>query len=183
MSYNKLELNKLDAARQKEMASSSVTELVQAVKRPRALSESTNIRPLLIRKSEPGSDQERLDALGKRSIENYMPPPPPRRNSHAGVPTSMQRINELPEKKTKKTSRRRSFMGYVRTYYLHACMQTIYLKSLINFPKLETYIFKTTTFIYLFFFKNIYLTLTRNIVNSLHFKIRCTYILLLCWFR
>nr|AML76334.1 putative LOV domain-containing protein [Myodocarpus sp. BC-2016] len=102
-------------ARQKEMAFSSVTELVQAVKRPRAVSESTNIRPL-IRKSEPGSEQERLDALGRRNTEYIAPPLPPRRYSHTGIRTSMQRINELPEKKTKRTSRRRSFMGFIKKH-------------------------------------------------------------------
>nr|AML78104.1 putative LOV domain-containing protein [Hydrocotyle umbellata] len=100
-------------ARQKEMASNSVGELVEAVKRPRSLSESTNIRPLLVRKSLPGSEKERLDALGKKSTEIFTPAPP-RRNSHAGVRTSMQRINELPEKKSKKTLRRRSFMRMMK---------------------------------------------------------------------
>nr|AML78375.1 putative LOV domain-containing protein [Griselinia racemosa] len=95
--------------RQKEMANNSVTELVQAVKRPRALSESTNIHPL-IRKSEPGNEQERSDALGRRNTENTARP---RRNSHAGIRSSMQRINELPEKKQKKTARR-SFMGIIK---------------------------------------------------------------------
>ncbi|GJS96883.1 putative LOV domain-containing protein [Tanacetum coccineum] len=77
-------------ARQKDMATSSVTELVEAVKRPRALSR-------------------------RKSAETMFPPPPPppqRRNSHAGVRTltTMQPINELPEKKQKK-SKRLSFIG------------------------------------------------------------------------
>nr|AML78772.1 putative LOV domain-containing protein [Platyspermation crassifolium] len=104
-------------ARQKEMATSSVTELVQAVKRPRALSESTNRHPFM-RKSGGGSDHERSEALsmGRRNSDNMvLPPPPPRRNSHAGVRTisSMQRISELPEKKPKKPSRL-SFMGMIK---------------------------------------------------------------------
>ncbi|KAA8549531.1 hypothetical protein F0562_001451 [Nyssa sinensis] len=95
-------------ARQKEMASSSVTELVQAVKKPRALSESTN-RPFT-RRSEGGSEQERSEAMGRRNSENMAPP---RRNSHTATRTSMQRISELPEKKPKKTGRR-SFMGIIK---------------------------------------------------------------------
>lgn len=73
------------AARQKEMATSSVTELVQAVKRPRALSESTD-RP--------------VTANGA----------PDRRHSVAGTRASMQKISELPEKKHKKSARQ-SFMA------------------------------------------------------------------------
>lgn len=93
------------AARQKEMASSSVSELVQAVKRPRALSESIN-RPF--RKSGVGKEEERIESLVRRNSESVAPP---RRNSHAGTRSSMQRISELPEKKQKKSGRR-SFMGY-----------------------------------------------------------------------
>ncbi|XP_041995139.1 phototropin-1-like isoform X2 [Salvia splendens] len=95
-------------ARQKEMATSSVTELVEAVKRPRprALSESTN-RPF-IRKS---GDHEIFDAPTRRSSDDK--PPPVRRHSHAGTRTSMQKINELPEKPQKKNSRR-SFMGILK---------------------------------------------------------------------
>nr|AML77471.1 putative LOV domain-containing protein [Lobelia siphilitica] len=99
-------------ARQKEMATNSVTELVEAVKRPRALSESTNRHPFM-RKSDGGSKQERLDALstGRRNSENMAPP---RRNSHGGTRSiSMQRISELPEKKQKKP-RRVSFMGIMK---------------------------------------------------------------------
>ncbi|XP_024973676.1 phototropin-1 [Cynara cardunculus var. scolymus] len=102
-------------ARQKEMASSSVTELVEAVKRPRSLSESTNRHPF----SRNSGDQDTTNAVagfGRRnSAETMFPPPPPppaRRNSHAGVRTitTMQSINELPEKKQKKT-KRLSFIG------------------------------------------------------------------------
>lgn len=95
-------------ARQKEMATSSVTELVQAVNRPRALSESTN-RPLM-RKSEGGGEGERKGAIGRRNSENVAPN---RRNSHGGTRNSMQRISELPEKKPRKSSRL-SFMGLMR---------------------------------------------------------------------
>nr|AML76577.1 putative LOV domain-containing protein [Melia azedarach] len=95
-------------ARQKEMAAGSVTELVQAVKKPRSLSESTN-RPNILRKSEGGGEEERATALGRRNSENV---PPPRRNSHGGPRTSMQRIAEVPEKKQRKSGRR-SFMKMI----------------------------------------------------------------------
>ncbi|PON84158.1 Phototropin [Trema orientale] len=95
-------------ARQKDMATSSVNELVQAVKRPRALSESTN-RPFMRKSGGGGKEEEGADhqALARRKSESVAPP---RRNSHAGTRVSMQRISELPEKK-QKTSSRRSFMG------------------------------------------------------------------------
>lgn len=96
-------------ARQKEMASNSVSELVQAVKRPRSLSESMN-HPLF-RKSGGGRTEESTEALGRRNSESVAPP---RRNSRGDHPKiSMQRISELPEKKQKKTSRL-SFMGRIR---------------------------------------------------------------------
>ncbi|PQM32622.1 hypothetical protein Pyn_32805 [Prunus yedoensis var. nudiflora] len=63
-------------ARQKEMASNSVSELVQAVKRPRSLSESMN-HPLF-RKSGGGRTEERTEGLGRRNSESVAPP---RRNS------------------------------------------------------------------------------------------------------
>lgn len=93
-------------ARQKEVASNSVTELVEAVKKPRsrALSESTN-RPFL-RKS---GDHEIFDAQTRRSSGDQ---PPARRHSHAGTRTSMQKITEHPEKPQKKAARR-SFMAYI----------------------------------------------------------------------
>nr|AML78362.1 putative LOV domain-containing protein [Rauvolfia tetraphylla] len=93
-------------ARQKDMATGSVTELVEAMKkpRPRALSESTNHRPFM-RKSE-GAE---IDALVVQKK------PPARRHSHAGTRSSMQRISELPEeKKPKKSNRRLSFMGIIK---------------------------------------------------------------------
>nr|AML78130.1 putative LOV domain-containing protein [Telesonix jamesii] len=108
-------------ARQKEMATSSVTELVQAVKRPRSLSEATN-RPFT-RKSEGGGSgggggsEHDLAGLARRNSENSVAPPP-RRNSHGGggggySRRSMQRINEVPEKKQRK-SLRLSFMGMIK---------------------------------------------------------------------
>lgn len=97
----------LIAARQKEMAASSVSELVMAVKQPRALSESTN-RPFS-RKSEGGTEKERNEAAGRRFSENVAPA---RRNSHVGMRNSMQKIIEIPEtgKKPRKSGLR-SFMG------------------------------------------------------------------------
>ncbi|CAI0545285.1 unnamed protein product [Linum tenue] len=100
-------------ARQKELAVSSVTEIVEAVKRPRARSESKN-RPLF-RKSESsgGGDEEekkRVAATGRRNSESVASE---RRNSHGDRRNSMQSISELPEKKHKKSSRR-SFMGFRR---------------------------------------------------------------------
>nr|AML77016.1 putative LOV domain-containing protein [Saxifraga stolonifera] len=105
-------------ARQKDMAASSVSELVQAVKRPRSLSESTN-RPLM-RKSEgggggTGAGLEKDILAGRRNSETNVARPP-RRNSHGGgggyTRRSMQRINELPEKKQRKSLR--SIMGIVK---------------------------------------------------------------------
>ncbi|KAL0537707.1 hypothetical protein IC582_026692 [Cucumis melo] len=111
-------------ARQKEMATSSVTELVQAVKRPRsvsehrprALSESMNRR--LFRKSGGGGDggndeEDRIEpsTMVRRKSESAAPPTGGR--SQGGSRRSMQRINELPDKKPKKSTRR-SFMGIMR---------------------------------------------------------------------
>ncbi|KAL3829153.1 hypothetical protein ACJIZ3_017955 [Penstemon smallii] len=91
-------------ARQKEMASNSVTELVEAVKKPpraRALSESTN-RPLT-RKS-----------AGDQHVKFDTPTPPPvRRHSHSGTRTSTQKLTEIPEKPLKKPSRR-SFIAILK---------------------------------------------------------------------
>ncbi|KAM5583891.1 hypothetical protein ABKV19_003659 [Rosa sericea] len=103
-------------ARQKEMATHSVTELVQAVRRPRSLSESTN-RPF--RKSGGGGrGEEVIEALARRNSDslprrNSESVAPARRNSLGDAKISMQCINEVPEKKQKK-SRRRSFMGVIR---------------------------------------------------------------------
>nr|AML78514.1 putative LOV domain-containing protein [Drypetes deplanchei] len=95
-------------ARQRERATSSVTELLEAVKRPRARSESINRS--LMRKSEGGGEEERIGAVGRRNSETVGPN---RRNSHGSAPRSMQRINELPEKKHRKSTRL-SFMGLMR---------------------------------------------------------------------
>nr|AML77852.1 putative LOV domain-containing protein [Allamanda cathartica] len=94
-------------ARQKESAAGTVTELVEAVKKPRvrALSESSN--RLFLRKSESGEPEKFEGGAGKK--------PPARRHSHAGTRSSMQRISELPEEtKPKKSSRRLSFMGIMK---------------------------------------------------------------------
>ncbi|KAL3620642.1 Phototropin-1 [Castilleja foliolosa] len=99
-------------ARQKEIASNSVTELVEAVKKPgraRALSESTN-RPFL-RKS---GDHEIYDGQTRRSSDN--PQPPQRRHSHTATRThthSMHKIDELPQKPPRKNARR-SFMAILK---------------------------------------------------------------------
>lgn len=104
------------AARQREKATTSVSELVQAVKRPRALSESAN-RPF-IRKSgsanEEEEEEEKAENLLRRNSESVASF---RRKSHGGTRSSMQRISELPEKK-QKNSHRRSLMGYILLYIL-----------------------------------------------------------------
>ncbi|KAI3682420.1 hypothetical protein L1987_82392 [Smallanthus sonchifolius] len=105
-------------ARQKDMATSSVTELVEAVKRPRSLSESTHRHPFATEaRNNSDKDKSAVLSLGRRkSAETVVPPPPPpprpRRNSHPGVRTltTMQPIDELPKKKPKK-SKRLSFIG------------------------------------------------------------------------
>nr|AML77815.1 putative LOV domain-containing protein [Lycium barbarum] len=99
-------------ARQKEMASSSVSELLEVMKKPsraRALSESTNNRPFMMRKSEGDGEQD--IGIGTHKV-NLVNKAPPRRHSHAGTRTAMQmeKINEVPEKKPKKSARL-SFMG------------------------------------------------------------------------
>ncbi|CAN1145674.1 PHOT1 [Linum perenne] len=98
-------------ARQKELAASSVTELVQAVKKPRPRSESKN-RPVF-RKSESGcGDAERkgVGAAGRRNSESAASD---RRNSRGYGGNSMHSISEVPEKKQRKSSRL-SFMGFRR---------------------------------------------------------------------
>lgn len=96
------------SARQKEVATSSVTELVQAVRKPRSLSESTN-RPLFV-KSDGEAEEERSGALGSGGRRNSENIPPHRRNSLGGHRVSMQRIVELPEMKPRKSGRL-SLMG------------------------------------------------------------------------
>nr|AML78470.1 putative LOV domain-containing protein [Copaifera officinalis] len=97
-------------ARQKEKAVTSVSELMQAVKRPRALSESPN-RPL-IRKSEGDLERKTTDQNASRRKSESVAASF-RRKSHAAS-LSMQRISELPEKKHKKSRRRRSFIGFIK---------------------------------------------------------------------
>ncbi|MQL91934.1 hypothetical protein Taro_024552, partial [Colocasia esculenta] len=93
-------------AREKDKASSSVTELVMAVKEPHAFSES-NDRPFM-RKSEESIGDE---GSGRRKSENL---PPHRRNSRGGMRSSMEKINELPEGENKqRKSGLRSFMGLI----------------------------------------------------------------------
>ncbi|RAL46120.1 hypothetical protein DM860_006274 [Cuscuta australis] len=103
-------------ARQKEAATSTVVDLVEAVKKPsraRALSESTNRRPF-IRKSAGGSEKERSAAIQYNGSSNYNAPPA-RRHSHAGTRSSlkMDKISEVPEKKPKKSGGP-SFMRVLR---------------------------------------------------------------------
>ncbi|XP_042509982.1 phototropin-1 isoform X2 [Macadamia integrifolia] len=103
-------------ARQKEMAVSSVTELVDAVKQPRRLSISiTTNRVPLTRKSEDGGGRARRNS---EDGANTAMVAPPRRHSHSGGSikprrSSMERISETPETKPKR-SVRRSFMGFIR---------------------------------------------------------------------
>ncbi|KAK1427154.1 hypothetical protein QVD17_15837 [Tagetes erecta] len=104
-------------ARQKDMATSSVTELVDAMKHPTPLTESTHRHPFATT-SKSYSDQESSStSLGRRrkSAETMHPraPPTQRRNSHTGVrtiATVLHPIDELQEKKQKK-SKRLSFIG------------------------------------------------------------------------
>nr|AML76798.1 putative LOV domain-containing protein [Phycella sp. BC-2016] len=95
-------------ARQKDKARSSLSELVHAVKQPRALSESTN-RPF---KRKSGGGGEKLSFEGRRNSEDVSVVTPGRRNSRSGMRSSMQKINELPEGGNKqRKSGLRSFMG------------------------------------------------------------------------
>ncbi|EOY34234.1 Phototropin 1 isoform 1 [Theobroma cacao] len=94
-------------ARQKDMAAGSVTELVEAVRKPRSLSESTN-HPF-IRISGGGGEREGSGGLARRNSENV----PPQRRSSGGPRISMERISEVPEKKQRRSSRL-SFMGLMR---------------------------------------------------------------------
>lgn len=116
------------AARQKEIATSSVSELVQAVRRPRALSESIN-RPS--RKSGGGKEEERIESLARRNSQSVARP---RRNSHASTRGSMQCLSELPERKQRKSSRR-SLLGYYilsGMISIHFQMQFLYYTSLFH---------------------------------------------------
>ncbi|KAK7312523.1 hypothetical protein VNO77_36434 [Canavalia gladiata] len=100
-------------ARQKEKASSSVYELVHAVRRPRALSESSS-HPLM-RKPASGDDAHPQDKKQNSSRRKSESVTSFRRKSHSGDTSSMDRITELPENEKKhKYSRRRSFIGFIR---------------------------------------------------------------------
>jgi hypothetical protein len=94
------------AARQKDHARSSVSELLLALKDPRSLSESRN--NTLKRKSQESGDVLLGEVPGKRSSESGS-----RRNSRSGMRNSLQKISEVPEggNKTRKSGLR-SFMGY-----------------------------------------------------------------------
>ncbi|RDX60165.1 Phototropin-1, partial [Mucuna pruriens] len=103
-------------ARQKEKATTSASELMQAMKRPRALSESAS-RPS-IRKSGCAEEEKEKEEEEKEKAEKTL-----RRKSESGASfgrksqggnrISMERIIELPENK-QKNSQRRSFMGFRR---------------------------------------------------------------------
>nr|AML77266.1 putative LOV domain-containing protein [Aerva persica] len=88
-------------ARQKDMAATSVNELLQAVKRPRALSESGN--RLFRRKSGGADEKDTLQSQLRRKSEHV---PPARR-------LSLERLSEVPEKRPNKSSRR-SFLGILK---------------------------------------------------------------------
>lgn len=111
------------AARQKEKATNSVSELVQIMKRPRALSESAS-RPS-VRKSgfaeeekqslqeeeeeEEEEEKEKAEKILRRKSESGASIG---RKSEGGNKISMQRISEVSENKLK-NSQRRSFMRYI----------------------------------------------------------------------
>lgn len=96
----------LAAARQKDQARSSVSELLLALKNPRSLSESIN--STLKRKSQESEGVFSTQAPGKRSSESGSG-----RNSRSGMRSSLHKISEVPEGGHKsRKSGLRSFMGY-----------------------------------------------------------------------
>lgn len=112
------------AARQKEKATSSVSELVLAMKRPRALSESAS-RPS-IRKSGCHEEQkvavvqeeeELLEEKAEKTFRRKSESGASFRRKSGGNKLSMQRISELPENKHK-NFQRRSFMGYILFFFI-----------------------------------------------------------------
>ncbi|KAJ0987710.1 hypothetical protein J5N97_006066 [Dioscorea zingiberensis] len=106
--------------RQKNRARSSLSELVMAVKDPRA-SESAN-RPFM-RKSEGSGEVFRSESVGRRSSEDSNPA---RRNSRGGMRRSMQKISELPEGGNKpRKSGIRSFMGLIGLGHAHVEKQEL----------------------------------------------------------
>uniref|UniRef100_A0A453KFB9 non-specific serine/threonine protein kinase n=1 Tax=Aegilops tauschii subsp. strangulata TaxID=200361 RepID=A0A453KFB9_AEGTS len=86
------------AARQKDQARSSVSELLLALKNPRSLSESSN--STFKRKSQESVGVLTGDGTGKRSSESGS-----RRTSRTGARSSLQKISEVPEggNKTRKS--------------------------------------------------------------------------------
>ncbi|XP_043708963.1 phototropin-1 isoform X2 [Telopea speciosissima] len=103
-------------ARQKEMAVNSVTELVEAMKQPRRLSESTTNRVPLMRKSEGGGGGGGGSRRNSEDGATTTMAPPRRRHSHGSINlrrSSMQRISEKLETKPKNPARR-SFMGFIK---------------------------------------------------------------------
>ncbi|KAK4709561.1 hypothetical protein R3W88_030486 [Solanum pinnatisectum] len=106
--------------RQKEMVSNSVNELLEEIKNPRrarALSESTNNSLTFMRKSEGDQVEQDRQNVGITTHKlNLVNKAPARRHSHAGTRTTtmkMEKINEDPEKKPKKSARL-SFMGIMK---------------------------------------------------------------------
>nr|AML79181.1 putative LOV domain-containing protein [Limonium spectabile] len=102
-------------ARQKDVAANSVCELVQAVKRPRARSESTNHHPFRRRSEGPGDNKQQggpTEPTMRRKSESVAVPA--RRNSGGGGRRlSMQKINEMPET-TEKKKGRRTLLGLLK---------------------------------------------------------------------
>lgn len=83
----------------------------------------------MIKKSASGDDAqdkppEKSSRRKSESVASF------RRKSHAGDRSSMERITELPEKKHK-SSRRRSFMGYIYIYIFMLIYLSYTSKSLV----------------------------------------------------
>ncbi|OMO91405.1 hypothetical protein COLO4_18401 [Corchorus olitorius] len=97
-------------ARQKDMATSSVTELLEAVKKPRSLSESRN-HPFIIKPG--GGEEDGVATMAARRNSENVPPHRRNSNSNGGSRLSMERISEVPEKKQRRSSRL-SFMKLSR---------------------------------------------------------------------
>nr|AML79168.1 putative LOV domain-containing protein [Dioon edule] len=98
-------------ARQKEAAVSSVTELVLAVKNPYSFSESTSCPPR--HGSEDGGDQLRLESVVQTNASSVNYVAPSRRNSLAGLRTSLSRLSGVHEvwKKQRKSGFSIGFSG------------------------------------------------------------------------
>lgn len=100
----------LFAARQKEMAVSSITELVLAVKNPFSFSESTN-RPTM-RKSESAVHQMHMENIERMNNANPKFSTPDRRKSSS----RLSAVFEVGKKRRKSSVL--SFMRYVRAQLL-----------------------------------------------------------------